>query len=328
MATGRSVIRVDIIGDAKRLTTTLGNVDRSLGGLLKGAAVGFVAFQAVDKAFEAVDSILDNTDRAGDALARISTLVDGADVAKLQDMAGGFERVGVSAPDFLEIAAGFAEFATASGKIEPATIAAMSEGVGLFAGALGRLKDVDPATLGDDIANFITGTRGAAAAAKELSLPFDAALTPAERYAQLMERLPGLLGEVTGANAGLDDKQATLNAKWETFATQIGPGVEATLGTVLDFFINIANDIPRTVKGFQDLAAGIEGFARTVLGPLGNVRDLLDDILTGMTSAQRFQVSPGRVGGNVPGRGAPAATRDYNTRNGIITRKVGTVYDE
>lgn len=326
MATGRSVIRVDIIGDAKKLTRTLGEVDRGLGGLLKGAAVGFVAFQAVDKAFEAVDSILDNTDRAGDALARISTLIDQSDTAKLQDMAGSFADIGVSAPDFLEIVAGFSEFATASGKVDPAQIADMAAGVATFAGALGRLKDVDPATLGDDIANFITGARGAAAAAKELALPFDSALTPAERYAQLMERLPGLLGQVTGANAGLDDKQATLNAKWETFATQIGPGVEQTLGAVLDVFINIANDIPRTVKGFQDLFGAIEGGARAVLGPLGNVLDLLRSINLA-SGSQPFQVSPGRTGGNVPGRGATQSVNDFNERNGIARRKVGTVYD-
>jgi hypothetical protein len=183
---------------------------------------------------------------------------------------------------------------------------------------MGALKGVDPTTLGDDIANFIAGTRGAAAAAKELGVPFDSALTPAQRYSQLMEKLPGLLEEITGANAGLDDKQNTLNAKWETFGTEVGPAVEEVLGGVLTLFINIADDIPRTVKGFQDLIGVVVTFTQTVLGPLGNVRDVLEDIVgvlqdvsNGPAAGRTFQVSPGRSE-----RSTVRSTQDFDDRNG------------
>lgn len=312
MGVAKTVISVAIIGNAKALLTTLDTADARMGGFLKGAAKGFIAFKAVDTAFDAVKSVLDNADRAGDALSRIKSIVGEIDAGKLDSIAGDFSAIGESRPDFLEIVAGFSEFAAASGKIDAATITEMAGGVAQFAGALGRLKDVDPATLGDDIANFISGSRGAAAAAKELALPFDSALTPAQRYSQLMERLPGLLNEVTGANAGLDDKQASLNAKWETFGSTIGPSVDDALSSILDILINIADDIPQLDRDMRNFFGALERGARGVLGPLGDVLDALTHIDT--VGARAFQVSPGRT----PRKESNTVRdlRDFNDRNG------------
>ncbi len=323
MGVAKTVISVAIIGDAKRLIGAIGKADAATGGLLGSATKAFAAVAVVDKAFDVVKDILEQTDRMGDATSRITSLLGDIDTKKLTDIAGDFSDIGVSAPDFLEIAAGFTEFASASGLIKPDDIATMAGGVVEFAGALGELKNVDPASLGDDISNFIAGTRGAQAAAKELGVPFDKALTPAQRYAELMARLPGLLNDVSGANQGLDDKQGELGAKWETFAADIGPPVEDVLSGILDLFIHIADDIPRTVKGFQDLAGGIVGFVQTVLGPLGNVRDVLEQIIKFSTGASgptgKLPGVSAPFGGGLTDSGVNAANNRNAVRNGAVS---------
>lgn len=321
MGVAKTVISVAIVGNAKSLVGAVENANTSIGGFLKGAAKGFVAFTAVNTVVDAIQSIIENGDRAGDALSRIKSIVGKINTDKLDALSSDFSEIGESRPDFLEIVAGFSEFATASGKLDPATITDMATGVAQFAGALGLLKGVDPATLGDDIANFITGSRGAAAAAKELGLEFDSSLTPAQRYAQIMERLPGLLSSVTGANAGLDDKQASLNAKWETFGSEIGPSVEEALSGILDVLINIADDIPQLDRDMRNFFGALESGARGVLGPLGDVLDALTHIDT--VGARAFQVSTGRT----PRESTTVRSQqDFDERNGnsrTVTNRVG-----
>lgn len=335
MATAKSIISVAFLGDAKNLLRTIGTVDSSLGGALGSAAKLLAGAAIVDKGFDAIQSMIDSADRAGDATARIASLLGDVDTQKLTDIADDFADIGVSAPDFLEIAAGFSEFAAASGKIDPDTITGMAGGVVEFAGAMGRLKDVDPATLGDDISNFIAGTRGAAAAAKELGVPFDDALTPAQRYAQLMERLPGLIDAVTGANAGLDDKQSKLQARWETLGSEVGPEFEEVLSNILQFILDEIDALPHAIEGFKLLGKAIEDFGRNVLGPLGNVRDVLESIvnlfgqtngagLTGGVSSHGGGLSGGTShGGSISDSGVGGAVTRNADRNGITRDRIG-----
>lgn len=320
MARADSTISVNIIGDARKLNKALGKAAGGVDNFGQKVVGGLVALAVVDKATDVVGSMLDSADRAGDAMGRMVSLLGQADTRKLQDMADGFSDIGVSAPDFLEITAGFAEFATASGKLEPAKITEMAPGVAEFAGALGRLKDVDPSTLGDDIANFISGTRGAAAAAKELGVPFDAALTPAQRYAQLMERLPGLLEQVTGANQGLDDKQSELNAKWETFGSEVGPVVEDVLSAILDFTLDEIAALPAAIQGFGLLGDAAVQLGRDALGPLGRLKDVLEDIIGLFDQTNAASPGPG-LRGRQPGAGSERSTtndlRNWRERNGL-----------
>lgn len=326
MAVGDSIIRVSIIGDVKKLNTAIGEANRSMGGLLGSSARviggGFLAFAAIDKGFDAFNSTIDNADRAGDAMGRLASSVGDVNVEKLDSISRSFSDIGVSRPDFLEIVAGFSEFATASGKISASEIESMAGGVAQFAGAMGRLKDVDPATLGDDIANFISGTRGAAAAAKELGLPFDSALTPAERYAQLMEKLPGLLEEVTGANAGLDDKQSRLQAQWETLGSDVGPVFEDVLSGILDAIQGQVDAIPGAIRGYEMLGDRLASVAQQLYSPWARLRDIIDQVISGPGAGRTFQVAPGRAprSESVTVRDA----HDFNSRNGTTTRpKVG-----
>jgi phage-related minor tail protein len=327
VAVAKTVISVAIIGNAKGLIGTLNQADAKMGGFLKGAAKGFIAFAAVDKAFDAVGSLVENADRAGDAMGRLASNVGDVNVAKLDAIAGNFADIGVSRPDFLEIVAGFSEFATASGKIDPGQITSMAGGVAQFAGAMGALKGVDPATLGDDIANFISGTRGAQAAGKELGVMFDPSMTSIERYNILMQKLPGLLNDVTGANAGLDDKQNELNAKWETFGSEVGPVVEGSLSNILGFILDEIDAIPGAIQGWQMLGDAIKNMAAEVLTPLARVADALNAIGMGLSDPS--------IGNQIFGNQRPNTSlhrnetntnrdvQDRNNRNGVVNQRIG-----
>lgn len=324
MARADSVIRVSIIGDAKKLIGALNTANTATGGLLASAAKGFIAFQAVDKAFDAVNSVVENADRAGDAMARLESSIGATDTAKLDAISGNFNELGVSAPDFLELTAGFAEFAAASGNIKPEAVAGMAAGVGQLAGAFGRVNDEDPNQMAIDISNFIAGGRGAAAAAKELGVQFDATATPLERYDILMEKLPGLMGAVTDESAGLDDKQSELQARWETLGKEVGPLLEQTLSNILGFILDEIDAIPSAIDGFEMLGAAIEGMARDALAPLARLVDLLNQV-TGAGSTSGFdQNAVNRQ------RSRESSTvrnqQDFDERNGgtrTVTNRIG-----
>src|SRR4249920_3031257 len=98
MGVAKTVISVAIIGDAKKLIGALGKADTATGGLLSSAGKLLVATEVVSKAFDAIGSVVENADRAGDATARINTLLGQTDTKKLTDIAGGFAEIGVSAP--------------------------------------------------------------------------------------------------------------------------------------------------------------------------------------------------------------------------------------
>lgn len=313
MAVGDSIIRVSIIGDVSKLRGALGDADKATGGLLGSAGKILIAGGIIKEGFDLVGDALDNADRVGDATSRLELAIGKTDAGKLADIAGSFTDLGLSSPDFLELSAGFAEVAKASTDLDPSVIADMAPAVGEFAAAMGRLKDKDPGVIAEEIAKFISGSRGAQAAALDLGLPFDAALTPAQRYQQVLDKLPGAIDLVTGANQGLDDKQSELNAKWETFTAKVGPGVEEALSGILDFILDEIDAIPGAIQGWQDLGHAVEGFGRTALGPLGNVRDALEGIL-GLI---------GQAGDALGGRGSfdeiaiTRANRNFNERNGL-----------
>lgn len=324
MANASSTIRVNIIGDAKKLTGALAAADGATGGLLASAGRVLVAGEIIRRGFDAVQSVIESGDRAGDAIGRLNVAIGETDAAKLDAISGSFAAIGVSAPDFLEIAAGFAEFANASGKLDADTITAMAPAVGQFAGAMARLKDTDPQTMAEAVANFISGTRGGAAAGKELGLTFDPGATAAERYALILDKLPGLLSQVEGANAGLDDKQATLNAKWDTFGKEIGPTVEGTLSNVLDVMLNIIDDIPQLEEDLGNFFGFIGDRAADALTQVLN----LGGALVNLAQSDRSGGPVSRVLDKARSNSEKSVVQrqqDYDERNGQTRQKVGGV---
>jgi hypothetical protein len=323
VARADSVIKVSIIGDAQKLIKAFGQADAATGGVLKSGLKVLAATKVIDTAFDTIGDFVKQGDRVGDALSRIQSSLGDTDAAKLKAIAGSFTELGVSAPDFLELTASFSEFASATGNIKPDQIFNMASGVGELAGAMARLHDMDPEEVAKAAALFISGGRGAEGAAKLFGIDFDKTLTPFERYSELMAKLPGLVDSVTGANAGLDDKQSELNAKWETFESEVGPAVEGVLSDILTFILDEIDAIPGAVQGWQNLGKAIEDFGRTALGPLGNVRDALEGILNllGATRLGPSGGAPRRGGLGAPGTirsesGTVADTIDFDERNG------------
>ena len=69
----------------------------------------------------------------------------------------------------------------------------------------------------------------------------------AQRLAAMNDAITGSVGGQASSIGGLAPKMATLNDKWEDFATAIGPGVQTILGTLLDAFTNILDIIENVV---------------------------------------------------------------------------------
>lgn len=315
MARGDSTIRVSIIGDARKLTGALGDADRATGGLLKSAATVAVAGAVIKEGFDFVGDALDNADRLGDATSRLELSIGKVDADKIAALADEFTDVGLAAPAVAEISASFAEMAKASTDLNSGEIAAMAPGVAEFAGALARVKDADPAAMGEAVSKFISGARGAKQAGIELGIPFDEALTPGQRYAELMERLPALVDQVTGANAGLDDKQSKLEATWDNFTTKVGPSVEAGIEGILDWTTDMVDAIPGAIEGWDMLGRHIQGALNDILSPLARASDAVQGFLNLVSQIPRTGNDP--LGDFIFGeRGVTEAQQRERARNG------------
>jgi hypothetical protein len=88
--------------------------------------------------------------------------------------------------------------------------------------------------------------------------------------------------------------QDSINAKFDNFKIKLGDVLDGPLKGVLDVFNNIIDDIPQLDTNLRDFAGAVEGVARAMLGPLGNVRDILADIV-GLLD-QTGQKGPGAHG--------------------------------
>jgi hypothetical protein len=101
----------------------------------------------------------------------------------------------------------------------------------------------------------------------------------AARATLILQAFGGTVSEVTDKEGDFNQKQDELGAKFETVMGKIGAGVEGPLTDVLDFLNDEIDAIPGAIAGWQMLGAAVEGFGRTALGPLGNVRDALEGLI-------------------------------------------------
>lgn len=335
-----SDVNVHIKGDAKGLKTALGTADKDVAGFAKKALGVGIALVGVREGFEAIGDTLNEADRLGDAMARLDLQL-GGDLAKnVADVAGNFSKLGLSKQDVLELGANFADVATALGIADP-KIADLADNVAATAAAAGLLNGEDPATIVDQIGKAAGGSEKAlkalgvnlsdaeveARALKDTGKLTADALTDADRATAslelVLEALKPKLDDATTGTGDLEQKQSELQAKVETLSGQLGTALEPALEGVVDFILDMIDAIPHAIDGFEMLGERIEGFARTVLGPLGNVRDVLQAIDDAL--------NPGKGPGNAP-KGFTAgpfdeddvwkATQNHNERNGL-TRATG-----
>jgi len=203
----------------------------------------------------------------------------------------------------LELEAAFADVATATGIADP-LIASLADNVAATAAAVSLLGDQDPATVVDLIGKAaggsekamkalgvsLTDAEVATRAMADTGKTNTKSLTDQElataRLELILEQLKPKLDAATTGTADLETRQGELNARVETLQASLGEKLAPALATVLGFINDEIDAIPGAIEGWQMLGATIEGFARGVLGPLGNVRDALEGILDLLNSVR------------------------------------------
>lgn len=289
-----SRIRVIISGDARGLTAATTAADRGIGGTVKNLAIAGAGLLAAKQTFDFLGDSLVEVDRLEDATTRLELQL--GDLAKpVELVAGDFLELGQSRQDILELAASFADIGTKAGIADP-ILSANADDVAAIAAAASLLGDSDAATIVEQIGK---GAAGATKPLAELGVNIDetevvaralaatgkdtaSALTDGElaaaRLSLILEQLRPKLEEVDAATDDAEKTSRAYQARIETLSAALGEKLAPAQETVLGFLNDEIDAIPHAIEGFEMLGGVIEGFARNVLGPLGNVRDVLEDI--------------------------------------------------
>ena len=317
-----STIRVNIIGDADSLVKASAKGEKAVSGFGANVAkvgAGLVAAFAADALLDFTQTALGEADRVGDALDRLSGQLGGDLAGQIETASSGLEHLGQSRQDVLELAAGFADVATALGVGAPA-IATMSTKAAELAAAL-ALQGVGDAASNIDAIGKAAG--GSERALKELGIKLDDAdiearaladsgktsaesLTDGEiaaaSYALVLETLQGRLGDTSARSGDLEQSQAELQAKWETLTGRIGQALEGPLNDLLTWII-------QGIDGLGQLGLFIDyvrAELRKMLGPIFAVTDALEDLIGAF--GDLFDARDrSNLGGNMtpPGSGRP-----------------------
>jgi hypothetical protein len=343
MARADSVIRVSIIGDAKKLVGALGQADKATGGLLgsttRTLGTTLLALGAVREGFAFLQTSTQEADRLGDAIQRLDIQLGTELTNSLEATASGFRDIGASSQDILELEANFADLATTLG-ISDDLIAANADEVAAIATAVSLLEDIDPAAVVEQIGRAaggsakallalgvnLTDAEVAARAMKDTGKANADALTDQElaaaRLALIIEQLTPKLSAATDGTADLELQQRRLDAAAEELQAKLGGPLSDALATVLGFINDEIDAIPHAVSGFEQLGQAGVDFARFVLGPLGNVRDVLDAINRALNATPQRKAPAGFDAGGFDEQDVFNATINHNERNGI-TRATG-----
>jgi len=317
---GDSVINVTIKGDAKDLNAALGSAEKKAGGFAsnigtaaKAAGGILIAGAAVGTAFEFVSGALEKSDAFGDSMDRLAGTIGQVDAQKIKDIAFNMSDIGLSADEVATLAASFADLATAAGVSAPAIANATPDMLKIAAAVA--------ATTGKTIDEVVTdigkAANGAQKPVSDLGVVVDSTLNPDEQLTSILEQLKAKFPDVAAATGDLAGKQDALNAKWDNFTIKVGDALDGPLQGVLDFMLTIVDrDIPNMMRGFDELGANITGFGRTVLGPLGNVRDVLGGIGDLIANINRIDITHLGQGGHSDGEAADTIRR-FRERNGL-----------
>ncbi len=337
-----SIINVSIIGDAKKLIGAVQTADAATGGLVQSAAKVLIAGKVVTKGFDLVNDSLREADRRGDAIQRLERSIGKIDTAKLSDVASDFTAIGASGQDMLELEAIYADLAVSAGLAAP-EISATATGLAESALAAAQVYDADPSQIIEAIGKAVGGqTRGI----KEYGVDLTEAAVAQEAMRMTGKDLPKQLTDTelaaarvnlilaafnplvkTAADGSGDfaQQQDELGAKFEDVSGKIGEHLEGPLGGLLDWISDMVDAIPAALDGWGMLGDAIVDAARFMLGPLGQVADVLRNIISLFDNGQRaFQVSTGRAprtgpGGGSTDRSISDAQRRQQERNGLGT---------
>jgi hypothetical protein len=303
VADANSQIKVAITGDAKGLQRELGQADKAVGGLSASAGKLVGALALTGAAVAVADfgrTALAEADRLGDATQRLELqLGDLSD--ELVRGAGNFAKLGLSTQDVLELEAAFADAATAMGLADD-QIVAFADDAAATAGAIALISDMDADKVLDQIGK---AAGGSIRAMRELGVTFTdaevearaladtgkstaAALTDAElaaaAYAIVLEQLEPRLAAVAEGSGDVEQKQAELEAKWETLTAKIGEGLQGPLTALLEWII-------QGIEGwelFGEWVGSVEQDVRDLLGPIAAAVQLLNDLVAALRQVDAF----------------------------------------
>jgi hypothetical protein len=318
-----STIRVHILGDAKGLSATLKQGEKSVGGFDASARklVGGIGIAvAADKFLDFANDALGEADRLGDATERLGLQL-GDLSPPLEAAAGGFAKLGQSKQDVLELEAAFADIATTAQVGEPA-IAGFADEAAATAAAVALLGDQDAATVIDLIGKAgagsekamralgisVTNTEVVARALADTGKSTADSLTEGElagaRYALVLDALKPKLDAVAEGSADVEQRQSELQARWETLTGSIGAGIEGPLTDLLGWIL-------AGIDGFDKLGAHIdatgdrmvilEAAAKGLIDVLQAVLTLLGSIPQGIGDALNIPRLPLQGGGFAQG---------------------------
>lgn len=295
MARADSTIRVNIIGDSKSLQSALSQGEGRLGtfqGKMLALGTGIAATFAAEKILDFTQTALGEADRLGDAIYRLDRQLGPELAAKLDSRATQFERIGASRQDVLELAAAFADSATALGQSKD-DIGSWAEKAAGIASAFALIKDTDADTV---IKQIGLAAGGAEKPLKELGIALDPVevtsraladsgkatadnLTDAElaaaRYKIILEKLSPVLDDAASGSADLEQRTKEVGARWETFTGKVGEGIEGPLSDLLGLGIDL-------IDGLGDVGAALDelgGNFLDLLGPVGTVANAVGDLL-------------------------------------------------
>ena len=288
MARADSTIRVNIIGDAKSLQKAAATSEGAVSGLNKkivAAGAAIAGAFAVEQLVEFGNTALKEADRVGDAAGRIESQL-GELAPQLVDTAEGFERIGASEGDMLELEAKIIDVGTALG-ITDEELAAVADDAAVTASALALITDTDADTWMDQLGKAATGSeralralgvnvteaevaaRALATTGKDSADALTDSELAAARLALILEELQPRIAGVTEGTADLEQRQAQLQARFETLTGNIGAALEGPLNDLLGWIL-------AGIDGWAMLSESIGGFDRAIADALTPVARMID----------------------------------------------------
>ena len=334
MARADSTIRVNIIGDAKGLERAAGQAEGSVSGLNKKlvAAGGIIAGAFVtDKLLDFGQTALKEADRVGDAAGILEAQL--GDLAQpIIDAADEFSRLGASEGDMLDLEVAIVNVGKALG-ITDTELAGFATDAATAASALALITDTDADTWISQIGKAAAGSdralralgvgvtetevvaRALATTGKDTADALTDSELAAARLELILEKLNPRIQETITGTGDLEQKQAQLQARIETFSGDVGEIVQGPLSDLLGIVLAITETFGSATDTITDAGVSVSGLLAPVKALIAPWSALGDAIGAAVTALERFlSLAPSGIGTPLPrGSATPLRSRQYST---------------
>ena len=274
MSIGSSIIRVDIIGDASKLTAATAKAETSVSGMLKGIGGAIIAAGVADALFDIGKQAIELNDTMQDNFANIRRIVtDPVLEDAVIGLADDFERISKS--DTSTLLSQIANLSAAQG------LQLTAEQFADIVASADALSMLNPdLSTADAIAAIMKATNNpeglkalnklgifisdADLAAQGWSASADDGANAAATLRAILVKLDPAVDEVAKSLGDAEDAQRRVNKRWEDFLTEIGPQLDdlwARLGEAVivtfDALGALSRAVDRLWTAFKNLAKGV-----------------------------------------------------------------------